>query len=54
MPNEVPGAPPALKLDLSRLDGEFKKTDYLSLEQGLIRTLAWQRDLYAAENLSEG
>jgi UDP-glucuronate decarboxylase len=47
--NEVPGAPPALSLDLSLLDGEFHKTNYLSLDQGLIRTIAWQRDLYAIE-----
>lgn len=48
-PNEVPGAPPALDLDLSRLNGEFHKTDYLSLEQGLTRTLDWQRALYAED-----
>lgn len=48
----VPGAPPALELDLSRIDKEFHKTDYLSLEQGLIRTIRWQQDLYAMENTS--
>jgi len=54
VPNGVPGAPPTLNLDLSRLNGEFHKTDFLSLEQGLIRTIAWQRDLYAEETHSEG
>lgn len=50
--NAVLGAPPTLELDLSRIDKEFSKTNYLSLEQGLIRTIHWQQDLYAEMNTS--
>ena len=51
--NEVPGAPRALDLDLSRLDAEFQKYDYLNMEQGLIRTIGWQRSLYEKEKKND-
>jgi len=42
----VAGSPPVLRLDLDRVDVEFKKTEYLDLIEGLIRTIGWQRELY--------
>lgn len=44
--NQVKGAPGVLKLDLSRVMNEFNKKEYLILEEGLERTVAWQRELY--------
>ena len=52
--NEVPGAPPALEHDLTRLNSEFQKNDYLNLEQGLIHTIGWQREPYAEEAHNDG
>ncbi len=43
----VPGAPGTVRVDVSRATQEFGKTDWVSIEQGLSRTLAWQRLLYA-------
>jgi nucleoside-diphosphate-sugar epimerase len=42
------GAPDDVSLDLSRTCGEFAKTDFVPLEEGLQRTIAWQRHLYAS------
>jgi UDP-glucuronate decarboxylase len=44
---EVVGAPEDLRLDLSRLESEFGKIRYTSLEEGLKATIEWQRSLYA-------
>jgi UDP-glucuronate decarboxylase len=44
--NAIDGAPPELIMDLNRLQSEFPKSDYISLREGLIRTIAWQRILY--------
>ena len=44
--NAIDGSPPELIMDLSRLQSEFPKTEYISLGEGLIRTIAWQRILY--------
>jgi len=43
----VPGAPEALHLDLTRVDTEFGKREYIDLEEGLSATIEWQRGLYA-------
>lgn len=43
---EMVGAPETICLDMSRIETEFGKTDYISLEDGLKRTIDWQRDLY--------
>lgn len=41
------GAPDEVALDLSRACTEFKKTRFVPLSEGLRRTIAWQRALYA-------
>ena len=40
---EVAGAPKEVGLDLSLPETEFKKTNYISLEEGLRATIEWQR-----------
>lgn len=44
--NKVVGSPEILQLDLSRVETEFGKTKYTELEEGLKRTISWQRELY--------
>ena len=46
--SEVAGAPEEVRLDLSRVEVEFDKHNYVSLEDGLRATIEWQRGLYAA------
>jgi nucleoside-diphosphate-sugar epimerase len=41
------GAPEDVRLDLSRSRTEFGKTQYVPLIEGVSRTIAWQRFLYA-------
>lgn len=43
---EMAGAPEEVRLDLSRVESEFKKTDFVELKTGLRRTIDWQRGLY--------
>ncbi len=43
---EMDGAPETLCLDMSRIETEFGRNDYVSLEEGLRRTIDWQRGLY--------
>jgi nucleoside-diphosphate-sugar epimerase len=43
---EVAGAPEEVRLDLTRIETEFKKTAYVSLQDGLFVTIPWQRQLY--------
>ncbi len=43
------GAPSEVRLDLSRIETEFGKTAYVGLEEGLERTISWQRELYCGE-----
>jgi nucleoside-diphosphate-sugar epimerase len=43
----VAGSPSVLRLDLGRVDAEFAKTEYLGLNEGLMRTIGWQRELYS-------
>lgn len=44
---EMAGAPDTLRMDMSRIENEFGDNDYVSLEDGLRRTIDWQRGLYA-------
>jgi nucleoside-diphosphate-sugar epimerase len=43
------GAPSEVRLDLSRIETEFGKTGFVGLEEGLERTISWQRELYWGE-----
>jgi nucleoside-diphosphate-sugar epimerase len=43
------GAPGDVSLDLSRARNEFGKTSFVPFDQGLARTIAWQRMLYGVE-----
>lgn len=45
----VAGSPAVLRLDLSRVKAEFNKTQFLELREGLMRTIAWQRQLYLGD-----
>ena len=42
----VAGAPNCVSLDMTKVKEEFKKDDYISLKEGLRRTIEWQRLLY--------
>ena len=44
---EIAGAPAALNLDMHRFNSEFGEKSYTSMEDGLSRTINWQRQLYA-------
>jgi nucleoside-diphosphate-sugar epimerase len=48
----VAGAPDALHLDLTRVDTEFAKRQYIDLERGLSATIESQRDLYAGRGFN--
>ena len=49
------GAPLVVSMDLTRIKQEFGKKDFISLEDGLKRTIDWQRGLYVrAIRLMEG
>jgi UDP-glucuronate decarboxylase len=41
--NEVAGAPEDVNLNLSKVRNEFKKSDFISLNEGLIRTIEWYK-----------
>jgi UDP-glucuronate decarboxylase len=41
------GAPDDVRLDLTRFCREFGEFDFVTLHDGLARTVAWQRELYA-------
>ena len=43
---EIAGAPEEVGLDLSRVESEFGKRDYVGLEEGMQKTIDWQRALY--------
>jgi nucleoside-diphosphate-sugar epimerase len=43
---ELGGAPQDVYLDMSLVEREFKKDQYLSLDYGLARTIEWQKALY--------
>lgn len=44
----VAGAPAEVRLDLGRVEREFRKTSYVGLEEGLRATIDWQRGMYAS------
>jgi UDP-glucuronate decarboxylase len=43
---EISGAPGEVFLDMNLAERQFKKTQYLSLNEGLARTIEWQRAIY--------
>lgn len=43
------GAPEDVSLDLSRIKAEFGKTQFVPFDEGLRRTIAWQKILYGEE-----
>lgn len=42
----VAGSPEAFRLDLTKVETEFGRPEYVDLEQGLATTIDWQRGLY--------
>lgn len=46
---ELGGAPEDVSLDMSLVQKEFKKTQYVSFEEGLARTIEWQKALYSLQ-----
>ena len=47
---ELQGAPSDVFLDMTRVQTEFNKVAYISLQDGLSRTIAWQKILYGLES----
>lgn len=47
---ELLGAPIDVFLDMTRVQKEFNKDTYVSLQDGLSRTIAWQRILYGPDS----
>ncbi len=43
----VSGAPDDVSLDMTLAENEFGKPDYVTIEEGLKRTIAWQRMIYS-------
>ena len=41
-------APDDVYLDMSKMKNEFHKTDYVQLDEGLARTIRWQKALYSS------
>ena len=48
---ELGGAPEDVYLDMSLVQKEFNKTQYVSFDEGLARTIEWQKALYSFESL---
>ena len=46
---EISGAPNEVRLDLTKIEAEFGKTEYVNLEEGLSNTIKWQRKLYTQD-----
>lgn len=46
--NSLAGTPKNVNLDLGRYFSEFKKIDFIPLDEGLRRTMNWQKGLYGA------
>ncbi len=44
--SEVAGAPEEVRLDLTRIQKEFNKAEFVGLQAGLEATIGWQRELY--------
>lgn len=47
--NEIPGAPDEIEVDISKVCNEFGKPDFISLPEGLARTIAWYVDTQTLE-----
>ena len=43
---ELPGSHALPRMDISLMEADLGKTNYLSLEEGLKRTIAWHRGLH--------
>jgi len=43
---DIVGAPDDVQLDMSKVEKEFGKTDYVEFDVGLARTIKWQKALY--------
>ncbi len=48
--NELSGNPKVVNISLDRYINEFKKTDFISLEEGIDNTIKWQKELYGKNN----
>lgn len=49
IPKDIPdsiGGAKTVRIDLTRYESEFGKTDYVTLDEGLVRTIKYQRGLY--------
>jgi UDP-glucuronate decarboxylase len=46
-PGGLVGAPSDTQLDLARFEAQFGKLDFVGLEEGVARTVEWQRAMYA-------
>ena len=46
---ELGGAPEDVYLDMELVQKEFNKTQYIAFDEGLARTIEWQKALYATE-----
>lgn len=54
---ELSGAPDDVYLDMTKVEREFGKKEYVPLDEGLMRTIEWQKVLYASlkeENQGSG
>ncbi len=45
---KIIGAPDDVSLDMTKVEKEFNKTKYISLDEGLRNTIEWQKALYAS------
>lgn len=48
--NTMIGAPEDVCLNMDKVQNEFRKREYVSLDDGLARTIEWQKVLYASPN----
>ena len=44
--DKISGAPVDVSLDMTKVKNEFGKTEYVSFDEGLVRTIEWQKELY--------
>ena len=44
--DKISGAPIDVSLDMTKVKNEFGKTEYVSFDEGLMRTIEWQKELY--------
>ena len=43
------GAPDDVFLDMSKVKNEFNKTEFISFDEGLAKTIEWQKELYKSQ-----